>query len=417
MQYERGTAQKYVLPSFSNMPRKAPFRAALLCIVTSLFLTGCWDRTELNDLAIITATAIDITDNNQVKLAVQIYVSKQGQASGGSQTQLEQQSSSGGPQNTVVIAAKGISLADAAANLQEQLPRKVFWGHNKVFIFGEKTVKAGIKDHIDFLLRHPGTREHSYVFASKGDAMKILDMNTVLERDSSEVLREMTKNRTGLTVTLNEIMQLLNEKSEAAFLPRIELRDRDGKGKVPTIRGTDVLEEGKYAGWIDRTATRGVMWLRDEIKTSIITVDSEQEKGLISFRLAHNKTDLVPLVRGNEWSITAKIEMEGDIVQNTSEQDITKVEQVKLAERAIGDDVRKRIELALRIAQDELDADIFGFAKEFRRKYPMEWEKNERRWKEIFPQIRVNVEPKVKVLRIGMVGKNMENMKETDQVE
>lgn len=397
------------------MPGKASFRAALLCIIASLFLTGCWDRTELNDLAIITATAIDMTNNNQVKLSVQIYVSKQ--SSGGSQSQLEEQSSNGGAQNTVVISAKGISLADATSNLQEQLPRKVFWGHNKVFIFGEKTVEAGIKDHIDFLLRHPGTREHSYVFASKGDAMKILEMKTVLERDSSEVLREMTKNRTGLTVTLNELMQQLNEKSEVSFMPRIEIRNRDGEGKVPTIRGTAVLEEGKYAGWIDRTATRGVMWLRDEIKTSIITVNSEQEKGLISFRLAHNKTDLVPHIRGNEWSITAKIEMEGDIVQNTSEQDITKVEQLNLAERAISDDVRQRIEMALRIAQDELNADIFGFAKEFRRKYPKEWQKNERRWNEIFPQIQVNVEAKVKVLRIGMVGKNMENMKDTNQME
>ena len=44
--------------------------------VSILFLSGCWDRVEVNDLAIVTATAIDKRDDNQIELSIQIFIPK-----------------------------------------------------------------------------------------------------------------------------------------------------------------------------------------------------------------------------------------------------------------------------------------------------------------------------------------------------
>lgn len=52
-----------------------------------LLLGGCWDRVEINDLAIVTAAAIDEKGANRVELSLQIFVPKsmggQGQGQGG----------------------------------------------------------------------------------------------------------------------------------------------------------------------------------------------------------------------------------------------------------------------------------------------------------------------------------------------
>ncbi|MBR8644529.1 hypothetical protein KEH51_07950 [[Brevibacterium] frigoritolerans] len=38
------------------------------------FLSGCWDRIEITDLAIVTAAAIDKKDNDQIELSVQVFI-------------------------------------------------------------------------------------------------------------------------------------------------------------------------------------------------------------------------------------------------------------------------------------------------------------------------------------------------------
>ena len=54
------------------------------------------------------------------------------------------------------------------------MPRKIFWGQCKVFIFGEEVAKEGIQGHLDFLLRHPQIRERAYAYVAKEKQSKSL---------------------------------------------------------------------------------------------------------------------------------------------------------------------------------------------------------------------------------------------------
>ena len=130
------------------------------------FLSGCWDRVEINDLAIVTAAAIDETDDNQIELSLQVFIPKAigsggGQGGGGG---------GGGGATTMLRSQKGINISDALSKLQSEIPRKIFWGQCKVFIFGEKLAKEGIQEQMDFFLRHPQPRERAYLYVSEGKA-------------------------------------------------------------------------------------------------------------------------------------------------------------------------------------------------------------------------------------------------------
>lgn len=52
---------------------------------TTPFLSGCWDRTEITDLAIVTAASIDKKDNNQIELSVQVFIPSSISSGGGGQ--------------------------------------------------------------------------------------------------------------------------------------------------------------------------------------------------------------------------------------------------------------------------------------------------------------------------------------------
>ena len=153
------------------------FRIASVCFI--LLMGGCWDKKEVNDLAIITAAAIDKSDDGRVELSVEIFIPKtMGGAQGGG-------GGGGGQQMTMVTSSKGTDLADALSKLQADTPRKLFWGSCRVFIFGEDLAKEGIQENLDFLLRHPEPRERAFAFVSEGKARKIIELKTILERYSS----------------------------------------------------------------------------------------------------------------------------------------------------------------------------------------------------------------------------------------
>lgn len=372
--------------------------------IHTLLLSGCWDRTEVNDLAIITVAGLDLTDDHKLELSVNIYATK---PSGGKQMGGMSDSSGGGASDLVVRSATGLNMADAVSQLQQLLPRKIFWGHDEVFIFGERLARQGIVEVMDYLTRHPTPRERANVFVSKGLAKEVLKLQPPIEQSVSDSLREMAKSHTGLNITLKELAQMMAGKAKAAVIPWIEIKPKqDGQEAFQFIKGTAILKNGKMIGRMNEQATRGVMWLRNEVKNATVTLAPEEAKGYVSFFLLRSHTRLIPNIEGDNWSITAKIETLDDIVENSTDLNLFEPKHTKKLEMALGSDIKKRVHVALTQAQ-KMNADIFGFADAFYRKYPKEWNRAKDRWDEIFPKVEIQVETKAKVTRPGLTGKNL----------
>jgi spore germination protein KC len=208
-----------------------------------ILLSGCWDRQEVNDLALVTAAGIDKKSDETIELTVLVYIPKDG----GSQQSMEGSGGDGGNQK-LVRSAEGTTIADAMSKLQEKLPRLIFWGHSEVFIFDEDLAKNGISCHIDFIIRHPQLRERSQIFISKQKAKEILSLLPPLERDVSEVLRELATHKIGLEITAKELAQMLISDSSASTVPWIKiLPSEEGEVKRKPL---PISAEPPYLGMI-----------------------------------------------------------------------------------------------------------------------------------------------------------------------
>ncbi len=369
-----------------------------------LLLSGCWDRLEVNDLAIILAAGLDKKDDKKVELSVQLFDPR---AAGGNQqggmSGASQPPSSG---QTVVRSAEGVTVADAVSKLQEKMSRRVFWGHGEVFIFGEKLAREGIRDHIDFIMRAPTPRERADMFICKGQAKDILGLLPPLERSTAEALREMAKSQTGLKVTVKDFAQMLVGDAGAAVLPWIvQMPAEPGTSPKKTlayINGSAVMKQDKLVGILDDRVTRGLLWLRNEVKTATVTLSPKEAKGQVTLKLLRNHTRLIPHIDDDQWSITVQLDTEDDVVQNTTNLDLSDPELTKRLEQQLAREIEKRIRAALVRPQKQMRADIFDFADAFHRKYPQEWRAVKHHWDDVFPQVKVKVDAKAKILRIGV---------------
>ncbi|KIL39364.1 spore gernimation protein GerC [Gordoniibacillus kamchatkensis] len=374
-------------------------------IVSVLLLSGCWDRTEVNDLAILTAGGLDLTEDRKLELSVKQYLIS---PSSSEQSGSFSSDTGGGSGKSVLRSSRGVSMADAESHLQQVLSRKVFWGQDEVFVFGQRLAKEGLAEPMEFLTRHPIPRERANVFVSQSPAKEVLELDPPIERSVSQALRKMAENETGLNITMKELAEMMAGRSRSAVIPWVEIKPGDGKqAAFAHINGTAVLKNGKMIGRMNDAETRGIMWLRNEVKKATVTVSPGKGKGLVSLQLLRSRTELIPHIEGSKWSLTVRIETRDDIIENTSEFDLSLPDHMNELERELEDDIKRRIQMALRRAQKEMKSDIFNFADAFYRKYPREWNRNKGRWDDLYSNLEINVQAKVKVVRPGLTNKSI----------
>lgn len=365
-----------------------------------IFLSGCWDRVEINDLAIVTGAAIDLTDDNKTELSIQLYIPKSfgsGGGQGGGTT-------GGGGPVTLVQTHTGANFPDAMSKLQSEIPRKIFWGQCKVLIFGEKLAKKGIQKEIDFILRHPQLRERSYLFVSEGKGKNELKSQPPLEQFSANSIRKLSTLDVGLQITTQDLDEMLIGEARAAAIPIIKKISVDGsqdKLSVPNISGTAVFKKDKMIGTLSEKTTRGILWLRNEMKTYTVTVKPKGVTGEMILNPVKARVKMEPQIENGEWKMLVRINTEGALIENGTNLLLSSPQSIKTAEKAYQETIKKRIEYSLDEIQHELKTDILGFGKEFHRKYPKQWKKIENRWDQVYPKVQVNIDVEGRIRRQG----------------
>ncbi len=373
----------------------------IILVGSMLILTGCWDRIEINDLAIVTATGIDKSEDGQIELSLEIFIPKSmggGSEGGGSVT-------SGGKQTTMITYHKGRNVAEALSKLQAELSRKVFWGSCKIFIFGEDVAKDGIQDHVDFLLRHPEPRERAYMFVGQGNAKRILDTKATLERYSADALRKLSKGEHGMNVTLQDLDEMLTSKDQNVVLPYLDVikHSSDGdKNQDVIFDGTVFFEKDRMVGVISESTTRGLLWLKEKLKDYTITFEPGEGNGKMSIFLVNNQVKLIPKIQNGTWKMIVDINTEGSLIQNGTDLDLDNPESERKVKKAYGDKVEERIRQVIADAK-EYKLDVLDYGKEFHRKYPQEWKQVENRWEEVFPEVQTEIHIKTNIRRQGYI--------------
>lgn len=377
-------------------------RTLLVILLPVFILSGCWDSIEIQNLAIITAAAIDSEENHKVKVSVQIFIPRTiTSGESGEDPSLG---------STFVREGIGKNLAEAISVLQTNIPRKLFWGQCKIFIFGHDLAKTGIRKELDFLIRHPAPRINSNLYVSEGKASNLLKLIPPLERYSGEVLSKFSQHQeVGVDTTLSDISKDLTEASQSFSLPYIKRLKSDEYARksyetIPTIVGTAIFKKDKMIGNIDLEETRVLLWLSRKIQRSTVSIKPEENENEVIMMPTSGSVRFKPQIINNQWIMNIQIQVAASIIQNETFLSLLQEDVITKLEKGLENKLRDRISKTLEKIQKEYQADVVGFGRRFHQKYPEQWKKVKDHWDEKFPEVDVKLSVNATIKRSGDIG-------------
>jgi spore germination protein KC len=244
---------------------------------------------------------------------------------------------------------------------------------------------------------------------TKGKASKIINSMPKFESVSAEEMRELAK--MGLKVYVRDFLNMLLTEGIEPFasqftLKPLEVSTKNKSGETQAVSGIAVFKGDKLVGWMDEVETRGLLWIRNEIKTGVITIKIPEEKGggNISMEIIRGETNIVPILKQGELKLDVDVVTELSVIENDSKVNLVETKVIEEIQTNTEEEISKRIEMIIEKAKKEYKSDIFGFGQSVYKKYPKEWNTHyKKNWENEFAQTKVTIHSKALVRRIGLI--------------
>ncbi|QUG41799.1 Ger(x)C family spore germination protein [Psychrobacillus sp. INOP01] len=383
-------------------------RGIFILLILSILLTGCWNRRELNELAITLALGIDKSDDEYLVTA-QIVVPSEASMSGGE-----------GKSPVTLVNGRGETVYEAIRKMTKETPRKIYPGHLRMLVISESLAKEGIGDSLDLLSRDWELRSDFYVVVAKeSTAEEILNIQTPLESIPANKMfntLKISEENWAATVgvTLDQLIVDLRSEGKEAVLTGILATGKRESGSsnqnvetiTPsvTIRYDDlaVFKADKLVGWLTEDESRGYNDIINHVKNTVTSISCPEE-GKASMELLSFKTDVKGNVINGRPEVDVNVKIEANVGALECPIDITKLESIDALEKILEKQVEKTINNSIDSVQEKYETDIFGFGNAIHRSNPKEWKKMKKEWDQYFTELTVNVKINARIVKTGTV--------------
>ncbi|AET58582.1 Ger(x)C family spore germination protein [Paenibacillus terrae] len=401
------------------MKRKAAFLFLILTLV--LLLTGCWNRKELNELAIAVGMGID-KHGDQFRVSVQVVNPGEAAAKKGA---------AGGAPATL-YTAEADTVFEAIRKITTISPRKMYFSHLRICVIGESIAREGIAKALDLLSRDHQFRTDFYIVVSKGtsaeDTLKIMTpLDPIPANDLYSALETSERNWSpSMTVTLDELITALTSEGMQPILTGLQIIGNTEMGEsnknVQTIApparlqysGLAVFRKDKLIGWLNETESRGYNFILGKVQSSVGFVACPQG-GKVVTEIIRTQTAIKGSVNRGEPRIKVKMQVEANVGEVECQGlDLTKVSTIYELEKKEEEKIEEIMKSAVRKAQKSYKSDIFGFGEAIHRANPKTWNSLKKNWdREHLAELPVDIKVDFKIRRLGTIGSSFLNdMKE-----
>ncbi|TGE34050.1 Ger(x)C family spore germination protein [Desulfosporosinus sp. Sb-LF] len=393
--------------------RKRKVMLLLILMACSLFLNGCWDKQEVEELAPLVGVGFDLGQKPGTFLITEQYaLPKKGAAA----SEIE-----GWTYSSEVSSAREMNeMTSKLLNLQP------FMGSLKVIVIGEDAAKVGFKDMLDFAQRLSEFRRSMYLVLAKGKAESLLNMK--LRKGELPAMFLKSNIETGKTIStfptvrLGHYLTVLGRKSTAPILPMIEsikpgdggieYEAKDGDGaQEARFQGSGVFREDRLIDFLTDDETKGYMWLENQVVQRLInTVGLEESQVNFSGQVIKSRTKYK--VNDNNGTIELqyriKVSISVDEVMGLKKRlsEPEWVDFMKGAEKSFAKVIQKECELSIK-KERELGLDFLGIGRHIEQRNPAYWKTVKDHWEDDIADFPVSVNVEVTINHSGMSGNSV----------
>ncbi|MCF2939797.1 Ger(x)C family spore germination protein [Paenibacillus alkaliterrae] len=392
-------------------------RVMLLCIliVVLVISTGCWNRRELNELAIIMAFGLDKAGEQFVVTAQVVNPGQVAAKEGG-----------GGRSPVVTFQKRGDTIHEAIRKITTVSPRKLYGAHVRMVVIGEDLAKEGFGEALDLLSRDAEIRTDFFIVVAKEEkAEDVLHVLTTLEQIPANKMYsslEASANAwaPSATVTLDQLLSDLVSKGKHPVLTGIQVKgDSETGGRKENVETIDspvrlqysglaVFKKDQLAGWLNEKESKGYNYIRDQVQSTVDDVICPQ-RGKLALEVIRSKTEIKGKVVNGRPQIVIDVRTEENISDVECSIDLTRNETIQELEKLGEQSIKDIIATSVHKVQKKYKVDIFGFGEVIRRSNPQYWKKVENNWDQEFADLSVQVKVDVKIRRIGSAGNSILN--------
>jgi spore germination protein KC len=398
--------------------------AALLLL--SAILPGCWNRVELNELSITSATAFDL-DGDDWLISYQVVtpsaISTGMGISGGGLSQSP----------VIVFSTRGRTIREAVNQSTLEHPRRLFFSHTNVLVISEKVARRGLNQILDLYYRNPDARETVNVLITTGNARSILQQLMHTEKIPGIGIRQIILNESRNSSMLPSVMMYelamgLTSGAKSAVIPEIVLSGEPAEASLNALKKSfnasklkmgklAVIHEDKLAGWLTKEEGFGVSFITNKVNSSTMPFSCKQPDGKTynsSFRMETSSTKLTPRKENGHFIMNVNIKGSGVLVESNCALDLTKPEVIKQLEQQLQEEITRIVKKSWQ-ATKRLHVDVLGFADVIHRKYPKEWKKVKNDWASEFVKMKIEPHVTISMDRIGLNSKTFQSPEKGDE--
>ncbi|WP_040741191.1 Ger(x)C family spore germination protein [Paenibacillus ginsengihumi] len=402
-------------------------RVSLLLMMTLLvpLVTGCWDRLEIEERAVVLGIGIDVPEagtfeenqvthrsdiplkkSKRVHLTAQIAVPGRiplgpGEGGGGG--------GGGGMQTVWVVEADGHTIEDAMNNMQQRVSSPLFFGHLRVIVISEEYARRGVQNLNDYFHRNPEVRRMNWLLVSKNSARELMKVSPKLERVPSLYLMTSLDQAVKMgklpNLFLGYFWSSVAAKGREGTLPYVELQD---SGTLE-IRGLALFRGDQMVGAtlpIEILSYLGIEGVNQGGGLVFSQVpDVEDEEVIFSSSSRHSKIKVK--IKNGIPHATIRVYMEGNLMEKSSDRFRLNSEMILSIEKQLQENAKKGYVRLLQKTQ-KYGSDIFGFGEYVRAFEPRYWNREIRtleNWQKMYRKMTFDIFVDINIRRIGMKGR------------
>ncbi|KZE44609.1 spore gernimation protein GerC [Brevibacillus parabrevis] len=380
----------------------------LLCLTLVMLLGGCWNRKELNDLAICVGIGID-KGKTGYSVSVQVVDPAEVAANKGKP----------GRAPVTLYTMSGATVFEALRKMTTISPRKIYMSHTRMLILGEELAREGIAPVLDFVSRDHEFRTDFYIAVARGTtAHNILKVITPLEQiPANELFASLETSSKAwaptAAITLDQLIADLTNKGKQAVLTGIKLtgspEEGDQRENVEQIESNVLLQYttlaafrgDKLIGWLNEKDSKAYNYITGNVKSTAGSLPCKGG-GRLTMEIMKANSKIKAFLKNGKPEIMVDIHLENDIGEVQCKIDLTKMETIEEIQKEAEKGMVATGMRAIAYAKQH-EVDIFGFGDAIHRQYPKVWKQLEKNWNKEFAKLPVHIKAEVKIRRLGTI--------------
>jgi spore germination protein KC len=384
-------------------------KRGVLLILILMFLTGCWNRKELDQISIATAIGID-KKGDHYNVSVQLLNSDEIVSSKGVGQRM--------PVVTLQISS-GSTIFESFRKLTTSTPRKILSSHLRILVLGEEMAGEGISKVLDILSRdHELRSDFNILLARNASANDVLQVLTPLEKIPANKLYTSlisSEKNWGTTtdVDLHQLIYDLVDPGKDPVLSSIHIKGDPKLGKssqnlnsvLPPAtleyKSLGVIHKDQLVGWLTDRESKGYNYALSNLQSTVVALPC-QAGGKMSIELMSTRAKIKARFVDKQPQGFVNVQIEANIGEVACKLDLNSTYTIQAIEEQLNEEIKQSILDSVAKAKS-YKSDIFGFGTALHRANYKQWNLLKDNWDQAFIDLPVQVTVHSRIRRTGSV--------------